>query len=411
MFPLHAVLMVQTDEYTGGSLGEIRASDQDPHDQLHFKMLPDDSSHPQGAFSIDLESGRLSTTRSLGDGHYSMNVSVSDGKFTTYSPAKIQVNDITDDMIVNGMILVLGGATPEEFILSYRRSFLRSVKNIMNVDSNDVIILSIQPKSLRLKRQETIESFRPVLSRHRESDISVLFCVRKTTTKYFHRKELFNKIASDVSIVESTMGLRVLRLEGNMCHNITCSNGHCEDVIDLENSPVVVTTEAMNFVSMKHRHEGVCFCPTGYAGQLCDKVVNECAHSPCPKFKECVPNDSDRGYSCICPNNLVGNTCSKKISECVGFQNTPECYSPNNPISFSGPAFTQYNLRTSIDDKLEFSTWFRTIQMNGNLMFISGRIDYSVLEVSYLPTFQLLCNPLLDEKKIIIYELKILSFF
>lgn len=399
--------MVPTDEHSGGSLGEVRASDQDPHDTLHYNILHDQHKRLTQAFKVDLETGRLFSSMSVPEGHYSMNISVSDGKFTTFSPANIEVININDDMIANGMIIVLGGANPEEFILSYRRSFLRSVKSIMNVRNDDVIILSIEPTTGKAtvleptgtRYRDEIESF--ALDISHSIDISLLFCVRKSNGHYFSRKQLFHKIASEVSLMESTMGLRVLRLESNMCHNITCSNGECEDVIDLQNSPVVLTTEAMNFVSMKHTHEGICLCPTGYAGKLCDKVLNECAYSPCPEYKECIPNDSERGYSCNCPEGLVGTTCSKKVAQCLGYQNTPSCYSPNNPVSFHGKAFTQYNIRTDIETKFTFTTWFRTSQLSGNLMFLSGRIDYSILDVSFSMQYRV--------KIKLIYEINFIS--
>jgi len=382
------MMMIPTDEYKGGSLGEVRASDQDPYDQLYYNIIPDRNKRPSHEFKIGLENGSLRRVKRLLDGRYSMNISVSDGKFTTYSPAKIEVSNIEPNMIQNGLIIVLGGLSPEQFLLSYRRSFLRSVKNIMDVKSSDVLILSIQTTPKRIKRQELIEKYRlnsagtyPELQRL-ETDISVLFAVRKSKERYFTRRELFNKVTTDISDVEATMGLRVLRIEGDMCHNISCTNGHCNDVVSLGEDQVVITTEAMNFVSLKHSHHGVCVCPVGYAGKLCDQILNQCAYKPCPKYKVCVPEESERGYGCRCPEGYVGGMCSKKVSECLNYQNTPSCFSANSPISFSGHSFAQYNIRTQIESKFQFSTWFRTFQSSGNIMFISGRIDYSILEVS-----------------------------
>ena len=140
------MMMIPIEDYKGGSLGEVRASDQDPYDQLYYNIVPDRNKRLSEKFRIDLENGTLKSRGSLSDGRYAMNISVSDGKFKTYSPATIEVSNVEDDMIGNGLIIVLGGADPEEFILSYRRSFLRSVKNIMNVKTDDVLVLSVQKR-------------------------------------------------------------------------------------------------------------------------------------------------------------------------------------------------------------------------------------------------------------------------
>ena len=222
----------------------------------------------------------------------------------------------------------------------------------------------------------------PETRRGGKSDISVLFSVKKSSDRYFSRRDLFDKVTAHISLVEATMGLRVLRIEGDMCHNISCTNGHCSDVVMLKDQEAVITTEAMNFVSLTHSHRGVCICPNGYAGTLCDKVLNECAYNPCPKYKLCIPTDDhETGYTCQCPEGLVGATCSKRVSDCVGKEGLPSCFSPSRPISFNGHSYALYNLRANIESQFQFSTWFRTHQPSGNIMFMAGKIDYSILEV------------------------------
>ena len=381
VFPLQVTMMIPTEDYKGGSLGQIRASDQDPHDQLYYDIVLQGRSQE---FQIDLENGSLRSVSKLVEGSYSMNISVSDGKFTTFSPATVEVNDVEDSMIQNGLIVVLGGANPEDFLISYRTSFLRSVASILDVAMSEVIILSIQHTPKRSKRQELIENYRLGMvsyAQRPESDISVLFCARKSRRDFYTRRELFNQIMTEIPLMEATMGLRVLRIEGDMCHNITCTNGYCEDIVSLGADQVVIATEAVNFVSLKHSHDGICVCPTGYGGRFCGKILNQCAYKPCPKYKICLPDESERGFSCNCPDGFVGGVCSKRVSECVGYQGTPACFSPTSPISFSGRSFAQYSIRSQIDSEFKFTTWFRTVQSSGNLMFIAGRIDYSVIEV------------------------------
>ena len=372
-------------------MGRIKATDQDPHDQLYYTIVRGEGdanirgtgTARTNVIQLELETGALQSEASLIAGAYTLNVSVSDGKFTTFSPVNIQVNNVEDQMVDNGVIIVLGGASPQDFLSLYRRSFVRAITNILDVRPSDVILLSIQHIYRRNKRHELVDSYRKKSTLERISDIGVLFCVRKGMNKYISRKQLFNRISTEISLIDSTIGLRVIRIEGNMCRNISCLNGYCKDVIYLTDSQVVIATEALNFVSMEYAHEGICVCPTGYAGKLCDEVLNQCAYNPCPKFKQCTPNESERGYSCDCPEGFVGSKCLRKLSDCVGYQNTPACYHSTNPITFQRNSLMHYNIRSDIGDKFAFSTWIRTVQSRGNILFISGKIDYGILEVGF----------------------------
>lgn len=378
LLPVQVTAVLPTEDYNGGSLGLVRASDRDPHDRLSYEI-----SSLSKLFKIDSETGALYATRSLQAGQYSLNVTVSDGKFDTAGTAEVVVHDVEDDMISSGLILVLGGATLDEFVLSYRRSFLRGISNSLQVSTESVVIISIQNSGSDVQGDDAHDQYMMKISPQleRSSEISILFCVRKSSGSYVPRKELYNKIISDVIVFESTLGLRVLRVANNLCHNVTCVNGRCQDFINLLDSPTVVSTDVMNFVAVHHVHKGVCICPTGYTGRLCDQVLNKCAFRPCSVYKECVPDETERGFSCRCPSGYVGSSCSKKISECKGEELTPRCYVPSSPISFEGRGFVQYNIRSSIAQKFRFSTWFRTSHPSGNILFIAGRIDYCSLEV------------------------------
>merc|ERR1711913_112040 len=103
-------------------------------------------------FTVNPKDGTLTATGGLDEGSYTVNVSVTDGKFTTQSQAEVEAVDIENEMIENAVILQLSGATPEEFLLSYKRHFHREIKNILNVKSRDVVILSLQKSKKREKR-------------------------------------------------------------------------------------------------------------------------------------------------------------------------------------------------------------------------------------------------------------------
>ena len=89
----------------------------------------------------------------LDEGSYVVNVSVTDGKFTTVSQAETDVVAITDAMVDEALVMQLGGASPEEFLLSYKRSFHRAVKSLFGVKPRNVVVLSIQRSKTRDTRQ------------------------------------------------------------------------------------------------------------------------------------------------------------------------------------------------------------------------------------------------------------------
>ena len=77
-------------------------------------------------------------------GVYNLNVSVSDGKFTSFQSARVSVNLVTDSVLENAVIVRFGKITPEQFVDSFKNTFQKIMKNLFNVRSKDVEILGVQ---------------------------------------------------------------------------------------------------------------------------------------------------------------------------------------------------------------------------------------------------------------------------
>lgn len=87
------------DQWSGGDLGRVHASDQDQYDVLLYSII-----EPQhGLFSIDERTGVLTSTSGLDTGKYLLNVSVTDGKFTSTAPVRIVVDSLDEDMLNEGV--------------------------------------------------------------------------------------------------------------------------------------------------------------------------------------------------------------------------------------------------------------------------------------------------------------------
>ena len=51
-------------------------------------------------------------------------------------------------------------------------------------------------------------------------------------------------------------------------------------------------------------------------------------------------------------------------------------------LSFKGQSFAWYDLQKPIERHLSLTLQFKTRYGAGNLMYVAGRLDYSILEVS-----------------------------
>lgn len=72
----------------------MHATDQDEYDTLVYYI----TNHKE-LFKIEERSGEIRAPQGLDAGHYTINVSVSDGKFSSYSTINVAVDSLTDDML------------------------------------------------------------------------------------------------------------------------------------------------------------------------------------------------------------------------------------------------------------------------------------------------------------------------
>ncbi len=132
------------DEFSGGVVGRVHVTDQDPYDSAAFALASPQTD--AALFDVDAEDGTLIARPGLDAGVYGVNVSVSDGKFTTYSVVRVHVQVIAAEALQNALVLTLREMSAEDFVLSYRKNLLKALRNVMNVRTKDVIIISVQPQ-------------------------------------------------------------------------------------------------------------------------------------------------------------------------------------------------------------------------------------------------------------------------
>lgn len=89
-------MITYQDHWLGSELGQITASDMDRYDSFDFHIAPPT---PDGLFKVEPQLGVLQAITGLDAGQYVVNVSVSDGKFTSYATVSVIVQSVWDDIL------------------------------------------------------------------------------------------------------------------------------------------------------------------------------------------------------------------------------------------------------------------------------------------------------------------------
>lgn len=375
--PLEISINSYLDEYPGGTIGKVYATDQDQYDTLTYAISQTNGiPYPMtDLFQIDRTDGTLKAFPRVDVGDYRLNISVTDGKFYAFAMVKIYIDIITDEMLDNAVVIRFREVSPQDFILSHKKGFIRTVRNALKSRLKDVILISVQEsQDQRFRRSTNYSNYQGSGSR----DLDVLFTVRKSMGYGFFGSEMIRKSMNKnlIELEESTK-LVVEEIVPMKCTSQYCVYGECRDRIGLDIKQLTtISTDVTSFVSPYHEHRLECTCKQGYGGQKCDTVINDCAREPCSKYKLCIPDSSPQGYTCQCPEGFAGLNCDIDVSKC----HDESCYIPRNPVSFAGKSYAQYDVK-GVEDKLSFSLRLRTLQLTGTLMYAAGIIDYNILEV------------------------------
>lgn len=147
IFSLEIHISTAGDEYPGGVLGKIHATDQDIYDTLTYSLAPSSTSTDGSSdlFSVSASDGKVIALRPLDVGHYPLNVTVTDGRFTAAADVNVHVHHVPRQALDNSIAVRFANIAPEEFIGDYWRNFQRALRNIAGVRRNDVQLVSLQP--------------------------------------------------------------------------------------------------------------------------------------------------------------------------------------------------------------------------------------------------------------------------
>ncbi|RVE45661.1 hypothetical protein evm_009676 [Chilo suppressalis] len=343
--PLEIVVNSYLDEFPGGEIGQVFASDRDAYDTLTYKLAPADGAPypPTDLFEIGSGNGTLRAAPRLDVGDYRLNVTVDDGKFVSFAIVRVTVVLVSDEMLAQAIVVRFREITDRDFVLSHRKGFIRAVAEATDCEPGDVIIVSVQPSgegtgARRAKRQVA-------------QDLDVAFAVR-VAGGFLPADALRRRLHAHLERLEERTRLIVEELLRVSCGG--CAHGSCAERVELQSSGLrAVTTDVFALVSAPHRLRGECACLGGYAGDHCDRISNT------------IDTDAECGE--------------------------PGCRSSPAVTQLAGDGYLVYRVERGVvegarvpDDELALSLRFRTRRERGTLLYAAGRVDYAALEVSIL---------------------------
>ncbi|KFD57635.1 hypothetical protein M513_01305, partial [Trichuris suis] len=346
-----AELWTYMDEFAGGLLGQIRASDEDPMDKLTFRL----KAPPllSDIVTLDLDDGQLMAAAGLPVGVYTLKVAVSDGKFTSNGVVELEVQSATYEMLRSAVSLRLGGVEIDKLLEHGLKRFQRSISKYVGVRPRYVHIFSLdqsQPDSL---------------------EIFVAF--QKSKQEFYTPAFVRDRLEKSMKELALSIGAREVRILQDRCSSNPCVNGQCKEMVVIDETGISsVLSPSFGLITPRAVRSLECHCPVGFEGSRCEKVVNVCSSNPCSRHTVCVPNDLSSGYHCECLPGRHGKDCSESCRN-------SSCSEP--AVSFLGTSYVWYPFDQSLEAFMNLTIRVKTSAHFGSLLFSKGRTDYQVLDL------------------------------
>lgn len=140
--PLEVFITTSGGLFANRVIGRLHASDQDLQDVLTYKLVSENPN--KGRFSVDLTDGKIWADENLEEGSYSLNVSVTDGKFSVWAGVRVHVWSANQRALDSGLTLQLAGLSPEEFLGDHWRGLQRSLGQALNLPKQELHLVSLQ---------------------------------------------------------------------------------------------------------------------------------------------------------------------------------------------------------------------------------------------------------------------------
>ncbi|XP_068441399.1 protocadherin Fat 3a isoform X3 [Clinocottus analis] len=324
--PLEVHIVTMEDEFPGGVIGQLHATDADPYDVLTFGHAPPAQ---RSLFKISPRDGKIIALGGLDAGRYSLNASVSDGRFAVPVPVSVHVEQATPEMLHEAVTVRFESVAPQDFVALHLKSVLKVLRQAAASQQRDALhLLSLQPVG-------------------GTQQLDMLVAVETAGGGYYKAAYLTQKLSASRRQLEEV--LRVSAILDKNCSGLECRGAQCEQSITLDShSLATYSTPRVSFVSPRFHRTSRCTCNDAN----CAVLSEQCEDQPCPADMQCVSVEATRGrYACQCPPG--------KLGECAG----------HSSLSFSGNSYIKYRLSEQLQTELKVSLRIRTLQSRGIIMY------------------------------------------
>uniref|UniRef100_A0A914UQL5 Uncharacterized protein n=1 Tax=Plectus sambesii TaxID=2011161 RepID=A0A914UQL5_9BILA len=377
MKPLEVTINSLMGEFPGALVAKAHATDKDARDMLRYALVDH-----QEYFTLNSQTGEINARQGLPGGIHRLNVSVTDGRFTTVAPYTIEVEPIDQDTLDHSVSIRFAQLSPNAFVSGPKHQFEKSVARILNVRPKSVRIISLQeadettPKKERKRKKLRHRRHINGSTDDRVRDLDVLFTVSKGKDSGYYRPNFVRqRLEEQMADFSRNEHLQVVSMVTEVCRRDMCVRGDCRDRLWLDdvNFYSVVTPEGA-FVAPTHFRTYECICKDGYGGKRCDVPTNACSRDPCDGDLMCVPKENAIGFECVCPPGTTGASCQEQICP------NGDC-ARGGAISLDGNGYVQYTLANPFDRRLELAIEMQTVASDGVLLYGRGVHDYHALEL------------------------------
>uniref|UniRef100_A0A3Q1H4V1 Uncharacterized protein n=1 Tax=Anabas testudineus TaxID=64144 RepID=A0A3Q1H4V1_ANATE len=338
--PLEIFIVMVTDTFQGGPVGQIYATDRDPSDVLSFTQKP----QPKSMFNINRQDGSITAVPGLEPGRYQMNATVSDGRFAVIADVSVQVEQVTDLLLRSALTLRFGSLSPEDLLGRY----LSQIK---------LMLRGLAGWKWSPGQQDPLHilSVRPVMG---TPDVDLLLAMERPETLgggrmggFYSQQELSAKLEEAAARGQIRGVLAGAVVVSSACSGeLDCGDRVCEQTLVMEgDSPVTYSTERVSLVSPRFSHSETCTCP---GERSCPTPVELCEGQSCPADMQCVRSGPTAPSVCQCQ--------PEKLDECAG----------QTSLSFSGNSYIKYRVtENGQSGEMRLGLRIRTLQRRGVIMF------------------------------------------
>lgn len=237
--PLEVHIVTMEDEFPGGVIGQLHASDVDPYDALTFGHA---SPSQRNLFKISPRDGKIIALGGLDAGRYSLNASVSDGRFLVSVPVSIHVAQATPQMLQEAVTVRFESVTPHDFVEFHLKGVLRVLRQM----------------AWSQRRQDAVHllSLQPVGG---TQQLDMLVSVETAKEEYYKAAYLTQKLSASRPQLEEL--LRVSAILDKNCSGLECHGAQCEQNIVLSSHNLTTySTQRTSFVSPRFHRSSRCTC-------------------------------------------------------------------------------------------------------------------------------------------------------